>query len=142
MLSITDDGGCFPFSNDIYSLYKTHTSTFQIYYLKMDRLEFLGSPVETLGSPAAENVVIFLHGSGDTGRGIKVQMLRILIILMWILNSKYADPVLSLLCKYQCCGSETIYSGSGSSFEFSEIRIRIQAKVPDPCRSGSGSNLY
>ena len=92
----------------------------------MDRLEFLGSPVETLGSPAAENVVIFLHGSGDTGRGIKVQMLRILIILMWILNSKYADPVLSLLCKYQCCGSETIYSGSGSSFEFSEFRIRIQ----------------
>ena len=38
----------------------------------------------------------------------------------------------------QCCGSETIYSGSGSSFEFSEFRI--QAKVPDPC--GSGSNLY
>ena len=38
----------------------------------------------------------------------------------------------------QCCGSEMIYSGS--SFEFSEFRI--QAKVPDPCRSGSGSNLY
>ena len=26
----------------------------------------------------------------------------------------------------QCCGSETIYSGSGSSFEFSQFRIRIQ----------------
>ena len=31
-----------------------------------------------------------------------------------------------------------INSGSGSSFEFSELRI--QAKVPDPC--GSGSNPY
>ena len=30
-----------------------------------------------------------------------------------------------------------IYSGSGSSFEFSEIRI--QAKVPDPCGSGSAT---
>ena len=38
----------------------------------------------------------------------------------------------------QCCGSGMIYSGSGSSFEFSEFQI--QAKVPDPC--GSGSNLY
>ena len=42
----------------------------------------------------------------------------------------------------QCCGSEIIYSGygSGSSSEFSEFRIwiRFQAKVPDPC--GSGSN--
>ena len=35
----------------------------------------------------------------------------------------------------QCCGSGMIYSGS--SFEFSEFRIRIQAKVPDPCGSGS-----
>ena len=36
----------------------------------------------------------------------------------------------------QCCGSGMIYSGS--SFEFSEFRIRIwnQAKVPDPCGSG------
>ena len=42
--------------------------------------------------------------------------------------------------KKQCCGSETIYSGSGSSFEFFELRIRLQAQVPDPC--GSGSNLY
>ena len=41
---------------------------------------------------------------------------------------------------HQCCGSGMIYSGFGSSFEFSEFRIRIQAKVPDPC--GSGSNLY
>ena len=39
---------------------------------------------------------------------------------------------------FQCCGSGMIYSGSGSSSEFSEFRIRIQAKVPDPC--GSGSN--
>ena len=30
-----------------------------------------------------------------------------------------------------------IYFGSGSSSEFSEFRIRIQAKVPDPCGSGS-----
>ena len=30
----------------------------------------------------------------------------------------------------QCCGSGMIYSGSGSSFEFFEIRIR--EKVPDP----------
>ena len=43
-------------------------------------------------------------------------------------------------CSSQCCGSGMIYSGSGSSFEFSEFWIRIQAKVPDPC--GSGSNLY
>ena len=38
-------------------------------------------------------------------------------------------------CTYkQCCGSKNIYSGpgSGSSFEFSEFQIRIQAKVPDP----------
>ena len=35
----------------------------------------------------------------------------------------------------QCCGSVMIYSGSGSRFEFSELRI--QAKVPDPCGSGS-----
>ena len=32
----------------------------------------------------------------------------------------------------QCCGSGMIYFGSGSSFEFSEFRIQIQAKVPDP----------
>ena len=38
---------------------------------------------------------------------------------------------------WQCCGSGMIYSGSGSSYEFSEFRIRIQAKVPDPCGSGS-----
>ena len=44
-----------------------------------------------------------------------------------------------VLCN-RCCGSETIYSGSGFSFEFSEFRIR--AKVPDPCGSGSVSNLY
>ena len=30
-----------------------------------------------------------------------------------------------------------IYSGSGSSSEFSEFRIRIQAKVSDPCGSRS-----
>ena len=40
----------------------------------------------------------------------------------------------------QCCGSGMIYSRSGSSFEFTEFRI--QAKVPDPCGSGPGSNLY
>ena len=41
-------------------------------------------------------------------------------------------------------GSGMIYSGSGSgpSFEFSEFRIRIQAKVPDPGGFGSGSSLY
>ena len=39
---------------------------------------------------------------------------------------------------FQCCGSGMIYSGSGSSSEFSEFRIPIQAKVPDSC--GSGSN--
>ena len=38
----------------------------------------------------------------------------------------------------QCCGSGMIYSESGLSFEFSEFWI--QAKVPDPCRSGSGFN--
>ena len=37
-----------------------------------------------------------------------------------------SDPIL------QCCGYGMIYSGSGSSFEFSEFRIRIQAKVPEP----------
>ena len=48
---------------------------------------------------------------------------------------------LSRLYKYrQCCGSGMIYSRYGSSLEFSEFRIRIRAKVPDPC--GSGSNLY
>ena len=43
------------------------------------------------------------------------------------------------VCWDQCCGSGMIYSGSGSSFEFSEFRLPIQAKVPNPC--GSGSNL-
>ena len=38
----------------------------------------------------------------------------------------------------QCCGSGMICSGSGSSSEFSEFRIGIQAKVLHPC--GSGSN--
>ena len=47
-------------------------------------------------------------------------------------------PFWSGLYQNQCCGSGTIYSGSGSSSEFSEFRIRIQAKVPD--RLGSGSN--
>ena len=44
----------------------------------------------------------------------------------------------------QCCGSGMIYSGfgSGSSFEFSEFQIRIQAKVSDPYGSGSGSKPY
>ena len=46
----------------------------------------------------------------------------------------------SLCNQTQCCGSGMIYSRSGSSFEFSKFRIRIQAKVPDPC--GSGSNPY
>ena len=32
------------------------------------------------------------------------------------------------------------FLSSGSSFEFSEFRIWIHAKVPDPC--GSGSNTY
>ena len=41
---------------------------------------------------------------------------------------------------FQCWWIRMIYSGSGSSFEFSEFQIRIQAKVPDPC--GSGSSLY
>jgi len=35
-------------------------------------MEFLGSGVASLGEPSAQNVVIFLHGSGDTGPGIKV----------------------------------------------------------------------
>ena len=38
--------------------------------------------------------------------------------------------------------SGMIYSGSGSRFEFSEFRIRIQAKVQEPCGSGSGPNPY
>ena len=42
-----------------------------------------------------------------------------------------------LYCIYfQCCGSGMIYFGS--SFEYSEFRIWIQAKVPEPC--GSRSN--
>ena len=49
-----------------------------------------------------------------------------------------SECILNTRTLMQCCGSGMIYSGSGSSFEFSEIRI--QAKVPDPC--GSGSNLY
>ena len=45
------------------------------------------------------------------------------------------DPYINKLMRSkQCCGS-----GSVSSFEFSEFRI--QAKVPDPCQSRSGSNL-
>ena len=47
-------------------------------------------------------------------------------------------PGLVLMAVISVGGSGMIYSGSGSSFEFSEFRI--QAKVPDPC--GSGSNLY
>ena len=46
-----------------------------------------------------------------------------------------------LSCPFmQCCGSGMIYSGSGSSYEFSEFRIQIKAKVPLPC--GSRSNPY
>ena len=45
-----------------------------------------------------------------------------------------------LSTQQKCRGSGIIYSGSGSSFEFLEFRIRIQAKVPDPC--GSGSDPY
>ena len=37
--------------------------------------------------------------------------------------------------QFNLCGSRMNYYGSGSSSEFSEF----QAKVPDPC--GSGSNL-
>ena len=39
----------------------------------------------------------------------------------------------------QCCGYGMIYSGSGSSFEFSEFLIQIQAKGPDAFGCGSGS---
>ena len=56
---------------------------------------------------------------------------------------KFYLTLLRELRKYvnvQCCGSGIIYSGS--SFEFSEFQIRIQAKDPDPCGSGPGSNLY
>ena len=42
--------------------------------------------------------------------------------LSWLLSLK--------LPLNQCCGSGMIYSGS--SFEFPEFWIRIQAKVPDP----------
>ncbi len=45
---------------------------FQINVYNMNRMEFLGRRVVSLGEPAAKNVVLFLHGSGDTGPGIKV----------------------------------------------------------------------
>ena len=64
--------------------------------------------------------------------------------IFWILDP---DPhnnrcESATLLENQCCGSGIIYSGSGSNFEFYEyqIRIPIQAKVPDPC--GSGSNPH
>ena len=50
-------------------------------------------------------------------------------------KSKERAEVLS-----QCCGSGMIYSGSGTSFEISEFRI--QAKVSDPCWSGSNSYYW
>ena len=50
-----------------------------------------------------------------------------LLVLLVILRSD-CNVVNAL---WQFCGSEMIYSGSGSSFESSEFRI--QAKVPDPC---------
>ena len=56
------------------------------------------------------------------------------------LDSNRPVPFRYVLCFIQFCGSGMIYSGSGSSFEFSELRIRIQAKVTDPC--GSGTDLY
>ena len=65
------------------------------------------------------------------------------LLYLHLLLSPVSSPVSSLVCFYQCCGSETIYSGSISgsktSFEFSKFWIRIQAKVPETC--GSGSNL-
>ena len=70
-------------------------------------------------------------------------------IIFFFLHFPLSFPCHFLVLSFpisQCCGSEMIYSGlrSGSSFEFSEFRIwiRNQAKVPDPCGSGSGSNLY
>ena len=89
------------------------------------------------------------RNSQDTGivGGKVYQILRI-----WIITEQEPQHCISLNflgfalsfqnnTNIQCCGSETIYSGSGSaaSIEFSEfwIRIWIQAKVSDPCGSGS-----
>ena len=41
----------------------------------------------------------------------------------------------------QCGESGMIYSGSESSFEFSEFRIRIQTKVPDPDTDKSSGSM-
>ena len=59
-----------------------------------------------------------------------------IVAVGYVNTSKYFISLIVPL--KQCCGSGMIYSGSGSSFEFSEFRIR--AKVSDLC--GSGSNLY
>ena len=58
--------------------------------------------------------------------------------LQWVI----VYPVGLVVGYKQCCGSGMIYSGSRSNFAFSEFRIwiRIQAKAPDPCGPGSGSN--
>ena len=79
----------------------------------------------------------FVSGSGPNC------LMSICIIQYTVGNSfKNVCRLLRLNCKKQSCGSGMIYSGSGSgsSSEFSEFwfRIRIQAKVADPC--GSGSN--
>ena len=47
-------------------------------------------------------------------------------------NSLIVPNCALFYCIRQCC-----VAGSGSSSEFSEFRILIQAKFPDPCGSGS-----
>ena len=92
--------------------------------------------------PRAKNVagsgLFWKDGSGrkwpfnEILRGKKLNFLLLELNFLQLYGTGTVEhSILSL----QCCGSETIYSGSGSSFEFSEFRIQIQAKVPDPCGS-------
>ena len=49
------------------------------------------------------------------------------VISPMVVKEEITEPVLgnNLICDFQCCGSRMIYSGYGSSQEFSEIRILL-----------------
>ena len=81
-----------------------------------------------------------IRSQPNYGSGTLVLPVGLLVEVQLVLISKVSSAGMTAnnvdLNKKQCCISGMIYSGSSS--EFSEFRIRIQAKVPDPC--GSGSN--
>ena len=104
--------------------YALYTSLYSVYYALYTSLDIMHYTFHW--------ILCIIHFTGYYALYTSLDVMH--YTLHWIL----------CIIQYQCCGSGMIYSRSGSSFEFSEfrIRIRIQAKVPDPCGSRSGSNLY